>query len=185
MKKFLSLALLVSFINISVGLPALAIKTQATNPAIINQVEVKSGTHIPIMLVAAGNSRDAIPGDKINAIVVSDVIVNEKIVFKKGANAMINVQDVKKAGFLGNAGELFLVNGEVIDANGDKHYIQYSRKLTGEEKTYPKVCLGISIFFLWPLALLGFVKGGQAKVHPNTEMSVYLMENFKFTPESI
>lgn len=172
MKKIVSLVLLMSMINLY-------------NPVIAKIIDVKEGTRIPITVTTESTSKNVQAGQKINAIINEDVIINDVKVFKQGDNAIINVSDVKKAGFIGNAGEIQLINGEVIDINGNKHTVEYNQKITGEEKTYPKVLLGASIFFLFPLALFGFVKGGQAKISPNKIIDVSVRNDFKFSTEKL
>ena len=54
------------------------------------------------------------------------------------------------------------------------------RQIVGDEKTWPKVCLGVSIFFLWPLALCAFVKGGQAKLNTLPPIDTRLSTEFMF-----
>lgn len=172
MKKILVWFLLVTFFNMY-------------NPILAKSVEVKSGTHIPIITSMMCSSKDFCAGDKLNAVIANDIKIGDYIIFKKGDSANINISDAKKAGFLGIPGEMLLVNGDVVDVNGNKHFIQYNRKITGEEKTYPKVCLAISIFFLWPLALFSFVKGGQAKIHSDSEIDVVLIDGFSFVPTKL
>lgn len=176
MKRFLGSLLTLAFLNMYIALPAISAD---------KIIEVKEGTRIPITVKSEYTSKHVEAGQKIDAVIDEDVVIKGVTVFKQGANATIKVSDVKKAGFIGNAGEIMLVNGEVIDAKGDKHSIEYNQKLTGEEKTYPKVLLATSIFFLFPLALFGFVKGGQAKISPNRVIDVSLRNDFKFVPEKL
>lgn len=172
MKKIVSLVLLFAIISFY-------------NPVIAKVIEVKEGTRIPITVLNESTSKTVQAGQQINAIIDEDVIINHVTVFKKGDNAMVKVSDVKKAGFIGNAGEIQLINGEVVDAIGNKHSIEYNQKIIGEEKTYPKVLLGASIFFLFPLALFGFVKGGQATISPNKVIDVSVRNSFSFTTEKL
>src|SRR5574344_405919 len=141
MKRFLGSILTLAFLNMYIALPAISAD---------KIIDVKEGTRIPVTVKSEYTSKHVEAGQKIDAIIDEDVVINGVTVFKQGANATIKVSDVKKAGFIGNAGEIMLVNGEVVDAKGDKHSIEYNQKLTGEEKTYPKVLLATSIFFLFP-----------------------------------
>lgn len=159
--------------------------TNLYNPVLAKVIEVKEGTRIPITVTNESTSKTVQSGQAINAVIDEDVVLNSVTIFKKGDNAVIKVSDVKKAGFIGNAGEIQLVNGEVVDTLGNKHSIEYNQKIVGEEKTYPKVLLATSIFFLFPLALFGFVKGGQAKISPNKVIDVSLRNNFEFVTEKL
>jgi hypothetical protein len=123
-----------------------------------------------------------VEGEKQKATVESDVLVNNVLVFKKGAKATLYVTDVKKAGLIGIPGKILISNGKVFDVNGNEHNIEYLNKIEGVEKTYPKVLVGISIFLLFPLALFTFVKGGEAKTSQQIPINTILNENFDFRP---
>lgn len=177
MKKVLGLLLTVIFLNMYIALPAISAN---------KTIEVREGTRIPITVKTEYTSKHVEAGQKINAIIDEDVLIDGVAVFKQGDNAIIKVSDAKKAGFVGIPGEIMLVNGEVIDAKGNKHSFEYNQKLTGEEKTWPKVCVGCGVFIiLAPLVLFGFVKGGQAKVSPNKVIDVALRNEFKFNTENL
>lgn len=165
MKKFIALILLFVFTNLSM-------------PVFAKSITVKNSTRVPITFEQQYTSKQVFAGQKIDGVIADDVKIQNQVVFKKGDRAFLNVSDVKKAGFIGNAGELYLVNGAVMDVNGDVHTVEFNKKFIGKEKTYPKVLLGVSIFFLFPLALFGFVKGGQAKVNTGEIIDVYLRNDF-------
>src|SRR5574344_570804 len=166
MKKFFSLVLLFATFSMY-------------NPVLAKTVEVKEGTRITITVKEQYTSKNIEAGQTRNAAIDEDISVNNVLIFKKGDNATIKGSDAKKAGFIGNAGEIYLVNGEVTDAKGNKHSIEYNQKITGEEQTWTKVCLGCGVFIiLAPLALFGFVKGGQAKINPNKVIEVSVRNGF-------
>ena len=164
MKKVLSLLCLASLMNCFV-------------PS-FGATRVPAGTTIPITIDTKTTSKNVISGGTINAKIESDVKINNIIVFKEGDNATINVLSTKKAGFVGIPGEMVLCGGKVFDINGNEHKFEFNRQIVGEEKTWPKACLGVSIFFLWPLALCGVVKGGQAELYPNPVIDVKLSNEF-------
>lgn len=149
------------------------------NP-VFSAVKVPAGTSIPITVEHNVTSKTVASGGAIDAVIAEDVIINNNIVFKKGDNASITVLSAKKAGFIGKPGEMSLYGGKVYDAKGIEHKIDLNRQIEGDEKTWPKVCLGVSIFFLWPLALCGFVKGGQAKLNPLPPIDARLSTEFMF-----
>ena len=92
---------------------------------------------------------------------------------------MINVADVKKNGFVGIPGSIVFINGTVNDVTGKTHPVQFTYKVTGEEKTWPKVMLGCGLLIiLAPLALFGFVKGGHGELLPNQVINATLMNDF-------
>ncbi|UKI42567.1 MAG: hypothetical protein L6V95_06630 [Candidatus Melainabacteria bacterium] len=100
---------------------------------------------------------------KLKAKIADDVKVDNTIVFKKDANALLYVSDVKSNGFLGNAGEILLFGATVYDNKGNKHSSEIYYKIAGNDKTYPKVLMTTGLL-IWPLLLFGFVRGGHAKI---------------------
>ena len=149
------------------------------SPVIAATINVSAATRVPLVLTEQATSKTIEAGDKIEANVAEDVIINNVLVFRKGNRAYFNVSDAKKAGFVGNAGNIYLINGAVYDANGIERGIDYSRKFVGDERTWPKVLMGVGIF-LWPLLLFGFVKGGQAKINTGKIFEVSLRNDFVF-----
>lgn len=166
MKKIVSSICLVCFLS-------------SWNP-VFSAVRVPAGTSIPITVEHNVTSKTVASGGAIDAVIAEDVIINKNTVFKKGDSASITVLSAKKAGFIGKPGEMVLYGGKVYDANGNEHKFDFNRQIEGEEKTWPKVCLGVSIFFLWPLALCAFVKGGQAKLNPLPPIETRLSTEFMF-----
>ena len=164
MKKIVSLICLIAFINAFI--PAYA------------ATKVPAGTTIPISINQKITSKNVASGASIKAKIDEDIIINNTLVFKKGDSASINVMSAEKAGFLGKPGELVLYGGKIYDVNGKPHSHEFSRQINGTEKTWPKVCLGVSIFLLWPLALFAFVKGGQAEVNPLPPIEVVIPNEF-------
>ena len=166
MKKIFILFLLLSFFNL-ITLPAQS------------ACYVSAGRKIPLVYVGEKvTGKNLVSGDKISVEIQSDVKVNNVIVFKQGGEGLLNVADARKARFWGNPGEMLLINGTVQDVKGNPHPVEFTYKITGEEKTWPKVMGAISIFFLFPLALFGFVKGGQAELLPNKTINVTLLNDF-------
>lgn len=174
MKRFIIYFMLVAFVNM-IGLA----------PAYCATIKVKEGMRIPLVITYLKTSKNTIAGEKINAVIQDDIKLNGVLVFKKDGVAVLNVADVKKAGFIGIPGEMVLIGGKVADLNGDEHNIEFQHKITGEEKTYPKVLLVTSLFFLFPLALFAFVKGGDAKLIQHAPLEVTLRNGFDFTPAKL
>lgn len=166
MKKIFITFLLLSFFNL-MTLPAQS------------ACYVSAGRKIPLVYVGEKlTGKDLSSGDKINVEIQTDVKINNIVVFKQGDEGTLNVADARKARFWGNPGEMLLINGTVQDVKGNPHPVEFTYKITGTEKTWPKVMGAISIFFLFPLALFGFVKGGQAELLPNKTINVTLLNDF-------
>jgi len=140
--------------------------------------KVPAGTIVPISVNQKTTSKNVASGGTIGAKIEDDVKIGETVVFKKGDSASINVMTAEKAGFLGNPGEMVLYGGKVYDVQGKAHSYEFNRQIVGKEKTWPKVCLGVSIFLLWPLALFAFVKGGQAEINPLPPVEVVIPNDF-------
>lgn len=173
MKKFLATFLSIVFIFQFTLLPGCA-----------KSVKIKSGTTIPIAFNVEHNSKNVAVGAKIEGTIDKDIIINDVLVFKKGDRATLNVAQVKKAGFVGIPGELTIAGGEIFDTNNTAHRIDFTRNFVGEEKTWPKVCLGCGLLIiLAPIALFGFVKGGQAEIKPFIPIEIKTAQDFEFTPE--
>ena len=118
--------------------------------------------------------------DKIDAIITENVIVNNTIIFKAGDRATLHIEEIEKAHCWGNPGKLFVNNGYAYNVKGDKHKILISRNYYGDEKLWPKACGVASLFLLLPLALFGFVHGGQAIVSASSEIETTLASQFNF-----
>ena len=168
MKKLFTILLLLVFCSATV-VPA--------NAAVI----VNAGRKIPIVYNGEKiTGRNVTSGDKLQAEIQTDIVVNNTVVFKQGGLVNLNIADAKKARCWGNPGELLLINGTAEDARGISHPIEYNYKITGEEKTWPKVMGAVSIFFLFPLALFGFVHGGQAELLPGKAINATLLSDFNY-----
>ena len=170
MKKILTLFVLTIFAFQFTGLSCYAKSTT-----------VKSNTNISIASKEARNSKNLSTGEKIECVIMEDVIVDSQTVFQRGGRASLNVVNSKKDKFVGIPGEITIAGGEVFDTNNQGHMVTINQVITGEEKTWPKVCLGCGIFIiLAPLALFGFVKGGQAEILPVQTKQVFLNQDFVF-----
>ena len=149
-------------------------------------IEVPSNTIIPINVVKTENSKTVVPGTSIEARIAEDVLINNTLIFKSGDRALLNILSAKKAGFVGIPGEMIISGGKVYDVNGVEHRVDFNQQLTGEEKTWPKVCLGCGVFIiLAPLALFGFVKGGQATINPVANIETRIITPFEFETNNL
>lgn len=162
MKKIIAVILILSFI---------------TSPALA-RVNVKEGLEIPLRAEIKQTSKNLTENSVINMLVAESVYQNGVLIFKKDDKAALYVISVKKAGFLGSGGKLTIVDGEVYDVTGNKHQVNLRQIYSGKNKIYPKILTGISIFFLFPLALFAFVKGGQAEINPEQVINVRLDKSF-------
>ena len=144
----------------------------------LSSTKVYAGTKIPLATEQLYTSKEVESGVKVIAKVQNDIKIDGVIVFKEGSMASINVSDADKARCWGRPGYIMIANGTVQDVKGINRPVEITQKFVGEEKTYPKVLGCISIFFLWPLALFGFVHGGQGKIMPGKTFNVTLLSDF-------
>lgn len=165
MKKIISLLLLFAF-------------TTMYNPALAS-VKVPANTSIQISPVETVTSKDSAV-DTINCEIIDDVVVDGVTIFKTGAKAQLHIGELEKSKCWGKAGKMTIVNGFAYDVKGEKHKILLNKNCYGEEKTWPKTCGAISIFFLFPLALFGFVHGGEAKLSSSLQLETNLASEFAF-----
>lgn len=165
MKRFLSMFLILCCTLIYGG-ASYAVTVPANTSIFIRPNETISSKNIDV--------------GEIAATVTNDVVVNNIVVFKAGSEAVLTISDVEKARCWGNPGKLTVNNGWVYDSRGNKQKVLFAKNYVGEEKNWPKVMGGISIFFLWPLAFFGFVHGGQAKVLSTKEIETHLTSQYNF-----
>lgn len=172
MKRFFAIFCLIAFLGLF-------------NP-VSADVKVPANLSVPINVSQKYTSKTVVAGGFIDAQIAEDVYVNDTLVFRKGDKAALNILSVKKAGFVGIPGEMVVSGGKVFDTNGDEHRIDFNQQLTGDEKTWPKVCLACGIFIiLAPIALFGFVKGGQAEINPAHNFDVRITTAFDFKPSKL
>lgn len=145
------------------------------------KVLVPADTSINISPINTVTSKDK-NVNNIDAIISEDVVVNNTLIFRAGDKANLYIGEIEKAHCWGNPGKLVVSNGYAYDVKGNKHKILISQNYYGEEKTWPKTCVVISIFLLWPLALCGFVHGGQAIISASSEIETTLSSQFYFEP---
>ena len=164
MKKILVLFCLVAFCNLY-------------SPLVANALQVPADTEITLTSVNGVTSKN--PDNVIQMQITEDVIINGVKVFAADGKATLNIVDYESAGFFGNGGEMTIGNGYVYDTKGVKHKIVLTKKFEGKDKTWVKVTTAAGLI-LWPLLLFGFVKGGEAKLTPNIELTVNTSSAFTY-----
>lgn len=163
-KKIISVFCLIAFI--SMYTPVFAVNVPANTSIFISPVDTVTSKDQNVSTVIC-NIKD-------------DVIIDGVVVFKAGDKAELHLGEVEKARCWGRGGKMLISNGFAYDVNGQKHKILFTKNVYGEDKTWPKTCGVVSLFFLWPLALFGFVHGGQAQVSATTEIETFLASQFEF-----
>lgn len=125
--------------------------------AICSPTKVKKCASVYVAIDENKTSKNTISGEKLKAKIADDVKVEDMVVFKKDDNALCSMLRMRKTtDFLGNAGEISLFGAMVYDSKGNKHSGEIYYKITGNDKTYPKVLMTTGLI-IWPLLLFGFV----------------------------
>lgn len=143
------------------------------------KVTVPADIDITLEPVEKVTSRDK--KDFIKLKVKRDVVIQEEVVFKEGAKAIIKIVDNTPSSYMGVPGSFEVLNGHVYDAHGNKHDILISQTYTGKDQIWAKVLFACGLtIILCPLCLFGFVKGTSGKVTPEDEIEVLLKDSFVF-----
>lgn len=155
MKKLFTM-LLLAFFTTSFYAPQVMAATQ---------VKVSRGTRVLVQIDKTYSGKKLKMGDEINATLVNDVIVSGKKVLAAGQDVYLLVDDAEPAHCWGRGGEIRISKAYTYGQN-EKYMFSLSENVEGKDKAWviPVSCVG---FFLLPLLLVGFVKGGQAVIPAN------------------
>jgi len=80
----------------------------ASTPAKVAQIEVPSGTHIPLVLYNGISTRTAKPGDPVYFETVFPIMINGKVVIPAGSYVSGEVTESKRPGRVKGRGELMI-----------------------------------------------------------------------------
>lgn len=110
-----------------------------------------------------------------------NVIIDGTLVFKKGDNVEIIIDECKKKGVAGNGGYIVIKKAYATDINGQKHPLRLNKKVKGKDKEWVPVCMmcGLTVI-LAPLMLFGFVKGKSAVIYEGSILEATLEKGFAF-----
>ena len=167
MNKILIFLLLLVFLT-TTQLQAVAINVPADTKVSINLEEQYTSEQI--------NSDKIIP-----AVVSEDVILNNKVIFKKGDKANIMVSAYKKKRFFGRGGYIEIQDVIIKDTQNNEHVFSLSKRIEGGNREWVLVCITCGmLIILAPLVLCGFVKGKSAIITENTTFYTYLKNSFTY-----
>ncbi len=141
----------------------------AMTPA--HAVVVQSGLKTPFLFTTDKTSKTAVVGDRLQGILLQDIVVGGVPVFKKGAEVVGIVSAVEKTRFLGKPGSLVLTDGTVKDANGVAHGMKFNYATEGQKRTLASALLTV-----------GLIKGGDAKLPKDTAFEGITTSSFTFNP---
>lgn len=160
------------------GLLAIFALVLLATAAKAEKVELRSGTPVIIQLIDGVSSKTARTGDMVNAIVLADIIVDDKVVVQAGATALVNVAQANKAGAIGKAGGLNLQVNGVYAVDGQLVPVTGGKSMAAEDEVTGTVVVGV---LLCPLALLN--EGDSAEIGSNVQFRVVTISNVKVDVE--
>jgi len=111
--------------------------------AITKQLEIPSGTVVPITFTTSANSDRLYSGDIIPIYIQEDVLINNHIVFKKGMTGTAEAENVIRSGSHGRAGFIEITSAKIPDVNGVKHKIQLNVTRKGESRRASAITLSV------------------------------------------
>lgn len=176
MKKILTAILLLMFFSLTFGRQAVYAK----------DVNVPADTEIWAKLNHEYTSENVRSGNPISATLEYDIIFDNVLVFKKGSDVKIIIDEARKKGFAGIGGYIVIKKAIATDTNGQEHIFNLQKKVTGKDKDWVPVCMmcGLTVI-LAPLMLFGFVKGKSAILHEGSILDATLEKGFVFVPKNL
>ncbi len=132
-------------------------------------VKLKVGTPLILKLSETVSSENRNAGDMVQFYVAEDVIVDDKVVIKRGAPARGEVLTTKKKEFAGQKGEVTLGIHDVEAVDGQRVRLRSTKQGEGEGKMAMSIALSVVVC---PLFLL--MKGKEAVIPEGTEVKVFV-----------
>lgn len=175
MKKILTAILLLMLFSLTFGRQAVYAKS----------VNVPADTEIWAKLNHEYTSENVRSGNPISATLEYDIIFDNVVVFKKGSDVKIIIDEARKKGFAGNGGYIVIKKAVATDTNGQEHIFNLQKKVVGKDKDWVPVCMmcGLTVI-LAPLMFFGFVKGKSAILHEGSILDATLEKGFVFSPKN-
>lgn len=176
MKKIVSIFLLFTLFTLTTVGQAVYAKS----------VNVPADTEIWARLNHEYTSEMLRSGVSISATLDYDVVINNVVVFKKGSNVNIVIDEARKKGYAGNGGYIAIKKAIATDTNGQEHTFTLNKKVKGKEREWVPVCMmcGLTVI-LAPLMFFGFVKGKSAILHEGSVLNAALENGFVFVPKNL
>lgn len=132
------------------------------------EITIPENTEVLVRLKRLLTSKHARVEDRLDLEVVSDVVLDGKVIIAKGAAARGTVTQAAPARTFGRSGKLVFSIDSVQAVNGESVRVSTSRSLEGEGQVGASV-VGIALF-----GVLGaFIKGKNVEVLPWTQYVTY------------
>lgn len=129
------------------------------------QVKVPRGTRVLVQVKQTISGKKLKSGDDVEAQLVNDVVVGGKTILTAGENVYLYVNEAEPARCWGRGGQI-VISKAYIYGEKEQYVFSINENVSGKDKSWvvPVSCVGL---FLWPLLLVGFVKGKQAEIPAN------------------
>jgi len=142
-------------------------------------VTLAEGTPLSIVLGEDVSSKTAERGDAIEFTVEEDLIVDGKVLIRKGTAAKGTVIYAEKGGYMGKSGKLAVQVESTTTVDGGPLPLIAAKGGEGNSKAGTVIALS---YIAGPFALLK--KGGETVVKAGTKITVYTAESRSFRVES-
>lgn len=152
----------------------------SSNTKKLSSITIPAGTPIVLKNTETINSSNITIGSTVSFVVVSDVVVDGKVIVKAGSLADAQISYSKKKNYAGIAGEVVVSDFSVHAVDGTYIPLRATLSSRGEDKVGMSVGLG---FFLCMLFLL--VKGEDAVIPSGATKSVYTMSDVNVVPAAL
>lgn len=133
-------------------------------------IEGEQQKEIVIRVCETVTSENITTADTVIAELVSDFSLNNGSIFKKGTKVTLLPKEVKKRGFCGRGGYIDIRKGLIKDTKGKEYTVSLRQKIQGDDKDWVIACMAFftATILLIPLDVIGFIKGGAAKLEEGT-----------------
>jgi len=172
MKKLLSVFLSISFLLIM----PLMVKAEEITGKVeqTREISINSGLTIPIVFAYPVNSLSIRKGDVLPIKINQDIMVNNTLLFKKGNEGIVFIEEAKPARAWGRAGLIEINSGKINDIYGNEYPITLTNHSKGNTSKAAIILPIVSIIFLWPLLFFAFKKGEEVSIPPGKIFNAFI-----------
>lgn len=140
---------------------------ESEHPA-VNKIKVPAGLPIQVRLLDTLKSEDIYSGQDINFMVISDVMVDGKLVVKANTPVNAQVSFAEEKGFFGKPGKIII--SDFSTTANDGSYIPLRATISAEGQSKETMALILGLVICFPFL---FWKGKTAVIPAGTTKTVY------------
>lgn len=129
------------------------------------KVQIPAGTVVVLKTNSTLTPEQLKVGDTVQLSVVSDVVIDGKVVIQAGASAMGEITSSKERGMIGIAAQIGLVVRSVQAVDGTTVFLSGSKLVEGKDKMVMSIGLALICCILFAL-----MKGGEASIPAGTQI---------------